>query len=163
VSRHRLPDERRGQRFFAHVDRIATAAGRLTEDVRARRGGRAGRVLGVGRYALARHREHVHLAYALARACARGELAASLGVAHGASFVLCVFRRSLPPTRRPRTRATLAPATPERLDVLGAEVALVAGARRDARRGARGPRDRVGDALVGALLRRGPRPRAGRR
>jgi hypothetical protein len=160
VGRHRLPDARRGQRFLAHVDRIAASAGPLTEDVRARRGGHAGRVLGVGRYALARHRGHVHLAYALARACARGELAASLGVAHGASFVLSVFRRSLPPTRRPRTRAPLAPATPERLDVLGAEVTLVAGTRPgDARLGAGGPHDRVGDALVGALLRRGPRPR----
>jgi hypothetical protein len=160
VARHRLPDARRAQRFLAHVDRIAPAAGPLTEDVRARRGGRAGRLLGVGRYALARHRGHVHLAYALARACARGQLAASLGVAHGASFVLCVFRRSLPPTRRPRAHEPLAPATPERLDVLGAEVALLAG---------RGPAgsspgtgrgsDRVGDALVGALLRRGPKPR----
>jgi hypothetical protein len=53
---------------------------------------------------------------------------------------------------------SLAPATPERLDVIGAEVALVAGGRgNDARLSA--ARDRVGDALVGALLRRGPRPR----
>jgi hypothetical protein len=160
VGRHRLPDARHAQRFFAHVDRIASAAASLTEDVRARRDGHAGAVLGVGRYALARHGGHVHLAYALARACARGALAASLGVAQGASFVLCVFPRSLPPTRRPRTRAPLAPATPERLDVLGAEVALLAGARDgDRRAGAAGGRDRVGDALVGALLRRGPRPR----
>jgi hypothetical protein len=160
VGRHRLPDARRAQRFFGHVDRIASAAAPLTEDVRARRGGRAGKVLGVGRYALARHRGHVHLAYALARACARGELAASLGVAQGASFVVCVFPRSLPPTRRPRIGAPLAPATPERLDVLGAEVALVAGTRDgDRRAGAAGARDRVGDALVGALLRRGPKPR----
>jgi hypothetical protein len=162
VRRHRLPDHVRGQRFFAHVDRIAPAAGRLTEDVRAARHGHPARILGVGRYALARHEGHVHLAYALARACARGALAAALGVDVGASFVLCVFRRSLPPTRRPRTRAPLAAATPERLDVIGAEVALVAGARPgDARLGLAGARrrDRVGDALVGALLRRGPRPR----
>ncbi len=78
----------------------------------------------------------------------------------GASFVLCVFRRSLPPTRRPAAGEPLAPATPERLDVLGAEVALVSGARPgDARLGITAGRDRVGDALVGALLRRGPRPR----
>ncbi len=161
VRRHHLPDARRGQRFFADVDRLAPVAARLTEDVRAPgRAGLAARILGVGRYALARHHGHVHLAYALARACARGELAAALGVAAGASWVLCVFRRSLPPTRRPETELPLAPATPERLDVLGAEVALVSGARPDdGRLGIAAPRDGVGDALVGALLRRGPRPR----
>ena len=161
VRRHRLPDARRAQRFFAHVDRIASLPAGLTEDVRGtRRGALATRVLGVGHYALARHRGHVHLAYALARSCARGELAASLGVDFGASFVLCVFRRSLPPARRPRASARLAPATPERLDVLGAEVALVSGPTfGEARRGVPTARDQVGDALVGALLRRGPRPR----
>ena len=161
VRRRRLPDARRSQRFFAHVDRIAATPGRLTEDVRAPAShGRDAHVLAVGRYALARHSDHVHLAYALARACARGALAESLGVAAGASFVLSVFRRSLPPTRRPRADAPLAPATPERLDVLGAEVALVAGARPgDGRLGLPTGRDHVGDALVGALLRRGPRPR----
>jgi hypothetical protein len=159
VPRHRLPDPRRSQRFYAHVDRISSEAAALMEDVRARRGGLAGNLLGVGRYTLARHRGHVHLAYALARACARGELAATLGVAVAASFVLCVFRRSLPPTRRPQGRSPLAAATPERLDVIGAEVALVSGAGRGARLAAGGHADRVGDALAGALLRRGPRPR----
>jgi hypothetical protein len=157
VRRGRLPDARRAQRFFAQVDRIAPAAARLTEDVRG-----AGRctVLAVGHYALARHQGHVHLAYALARACARGERASALGVATGASYVLSVFRRSLPSTRRPSAAAPLAPATPERLDVIGAEVALVAGGRAgDARLGLPAGEDRVGDALVGALLRRGPRPR----
>lgn len=159
VRRRRLPDATRGQRFFAHVDRIAPVAGRLTEDVRGADGAGA-RVLAVGHYALARHADHVHLAYALARACARGERASALGVVPGASFVLCVFRRSLPPTRRPSQREPLAPATPERLDVIGAEVALVAGGRPgDARLGIPAGRDRVGEALVGALLRRGPRPR----
>jgi hypothetical protein len=156
VRRRRLPDPSRPQRFLAHVDRIATVAARLTEDVRGAEGEPGSRVLAVGRYALARHRDHVHLAYALARACARGARANAVGVAAGASFVLCVFRRSLPPTRRPAAGAALAPATPERLDVLGAELALVAGERRAA--APAGP-DRVGDALVGALLRRGPRPR----
>jgi hypothetical protein len=159
VPRRRLPDPRRGQRFYAHVDRLSFAAAGLTEDLRARHGGLAGNLLGVGRYTLARHRGHVHLAYALARACARGELAAALGVAVAASFVLCVFRRSLPPTRRPRARSALAAATPDRLDVVGAEVALVSGARAGARLAAAGAGDRVGDALAGALLRRGPRPR----
>jgi hypothetical protein len=165
VRRRKLPDERRGQRFFAHVDRIAPVPARLTEDVRAHgatAGALAARVLAVGRYALVRHGTHVHLAYALARACGRGRLAAALGIAAGASFVLCVFRRSLPPTRRPRAPEPLAAATPDRLDVLGAEVALVAGARPgDARLGVGGAgrADRVGEALVGALLRRGPRPR----
>jgi hypothetical protein len=166
VRRRRLPDARRGQRFFAHVDRIAIAPARLTEDVRGvQAGGRsaAARVLAVGRYALARHADHVHLAYALARACARGPLAAALGIASGASWVLLVFRRSLPPPRRPAGdgRATpLLPATPEALDVIGAEVALVAGGRPgDTRLGIAGAHDRVGDALVGALLRKGPRPR----
>ena len=158
VRRRKLPDASRGQRFFAHIDRIAPVASRLTEDVRGR--GRGSRVLAVGHYALARHRDHVHLAYALDRACARGERASAVGVAPGASFVLCVFRRSLPPTRRPDAATPLAPATPERLDVIGAEVAVVAGARPgDARLGIPAGRDRVGEALVGALLRRGPRPR----
>jgi hypothetical protein len=158
VRRRRLPDAARGQRFFADVDRISPGAARLTEDVRG--AGRPTRILAVGHYALALHRDHVHLAYALARACARGERASALGVGAGGSFVLCVFRRSLPPTRRPAAAAPLAPATPERLDVLGAEVALVAGARPgDGRLGLPGGEDRVGDALVGALLRRGPRPR----
>jgi hypothetical protein len=158
VRRRRLPDAARRQRFFADVDRIAAAAPRLTEDLR--RAGRRARVLAVGHYALARHRDHVHLAYALARACARGEHASALGVAAGASFVLCVFPRSLPPTRRPGAGAPLAPATPERLDVLGVEVALIAGGRPgDARLGLPAGEDHVGDALVGALLRRGPRPR----
>ncbi|HET8538950.1 MAG TPA: hypothetical protein VFL83_03660 [Anaeromyxobacter sp.] len=166
VRRRRLPDARRRQRFFAHVDRIAAAPARLMEDVRsaqaAGRGARP-RVLAVGRYALARHSDHVHLAYALARACGRGPLASALGVASGASFVLLAFRRSLPPPRRPAEgdgAAPLVPATPETLDVIGAEVALVAGGRPgDARLGIPIRRDRVGDALVGALLRRGPRPR----
>jgi hypothetical protein len=157
VRRRCLPDSGRGQRFFADVDRIALGAARLTEDVRG--SGRRTRVLAVGHYALAQHQDHVHLAYALARACARGERASALGVTAGASFVLCVFRRSLPPTRRPSAVAPLAPATPERLDVLGAEVALVAGGRPgDARLGLPTRVDRVGEALVGALLRRGPRP-----
>jgi hypothetical protein len=160
VRRRRLPDGARGQRFFAHVDRIAAAAARLTEDVRGRKGGGA-RVLAVGHYALARHQGHVHLAYALARSCARGERASAVGVASGASFVLGVFRRSLPPTRRSAAGASLAPATPERLDVLGAEVALLAGGPGDARLGFASARDHVGEALVGALLRRGPRPRMG--
>lgn len=160
VRRRRLPDATRGQRFFAHVDRIAPEASRLTDDVRGRAAGGGARVLAVGHYALARHRDHVHLAYALARACRSGERAAAVGVTAGASFVLGVFRRSLPPTRRPEADVPLAPATPERLDVIGAEVALVAGGREDgARLGLPAVRDRVGDALVGALLRRGPRPR----
>jgi hypothetical protein len=158
VRRRRLPAE--GQRFYAHVDRLATRAARLTDDVRTSGRGRP-RVLAVGHYALARHGDHVHLAYGLARACGRGRLAAALGVCAGASFVLCAFLRSLPPTRRQPSALPLAPATPERLDVIGAEVALVACARaRDAALGiAGGAPDRVGEALVGALLRRGPRPR----
>jgi hypothetical protein len=157
VRRRRLPDPARRQRFFAHVDRISSAAARLTEDVRGAEGERGSRVLAVGRYALARHRDHVHLAYALARACGRGERASAVGVAPGASFVLCVLRRSLPPTRRPAVGTALAPATPERLDVLGAELSLVAGGQ-PGPLGVPAGADRVGDALVGALLRRGPRP-----
>src|SRR5512138_3134457 len=38
VRRRRLPDAARRQRFFAHVDRLATAPGPLTDDVRARAG-----------------------------------------------------------------------------------------------------------------------------
>jgi hypothetical protein len=160
VRRRRLPDAQRWQRLFAHVDRIAAAPQRLTEDVRGPAGGLGSRVLAVGRYAIARHADHVHLAYALARACRRGPLAAALGIAPGASFVLAVCRRSLPPLRRPAAAEPLAPATPETLDVIGAEIALVAGTRPDgARPGLPRSRDRVGDALVGALLRQGPRPR----
>lgn len=164
VRRRRLPDPARAQRFYAHVERLAARAARLTDDLRHGGPGRlAGlRVLAVGRYALARHGDHVHLAYALARACGRGRLAESLGVRAAGSFTLCVFARSLPPTRAPRgARTPLVPATPERLDVIGAEVALVAGARpSDARLGLPAAReDRVGHALEGALLRRGPRPR----
>jgi hypothetical protein len=160
VARRRLPGRARGQRFYAHVDRIALAPGRLTEDLRGAASPRL-RVLGVGRYALARHGDHVHLAWALARACGRGPLASAVGVVAGESWVLCVFRRSLPPLRRPASRKPLAPATPERLDVIGVEVALVAGSRpSDARLGlAPAAADRVGDTLLGALLRRGPRPR----
>lgn len=163
VRRRRLPDAARGQRFYAHVDRIALAPARLTEDVRAGGRGRAplrARVLAVGRYALALHGDHVHLAYGLARACGRGRLATALGVSAGASFLLSVFRRSLPPTRRPPAFEPLAPATPERLDVLGAEIALVSGGRpRDGELGLPGgARDRVGETLVAALLRRRPRP-----
>jgi hypothetical protein len=127
VRRRRLPGAGRGAGLLAQVDRIATAAARLTEDVR-RRGGPSARVLAVGRYALARHGDHLHLAYALARACRRGRLAVAAGVAQAASWILG--------------------ATPA-LDALGAELALAAG----------GPDDRVGDALIAALLRRGPRPR----
>ncbi|BDG01958.1 hypothetical protein [Anaeromyxobacter oryzae] len=161
VRRRRLPEPERAQRFYAHVDRLAIRAARLTDDVRAgRRPGRI-RVLAVGRYTLARHGDHVHLAYALARACGRGGLARALGVRAAASFLLCVFRRSLPPPRRPAGPLPLAAATPERLDVLGAEIALVAGGRDgDGRLGIpRAPADRVGETLASALLRRGPRPR----
>jgi hypothetical protein len=161
IGRRRLPDRARGQRFYAHVDRIADVPARLTDDLRRGRPLRPGaRVLAVGRYALARHGDHVHFSYALARACGTGPLAEQVGIGAGGSFVLCVFRRSLPPTRRPHATEPLAAATPPRLDVLGAEVAIVAGERpRDAALGIRAaPRDRVGEALVGALLRRGPRP-----
>jgi hypothetical protein len=160
-----LPERERARRFYAHVDRIAGAPGRLTEDVRAPAPGARGPlrvcVLAVGRYALARHGDHVHLAYALARACARGALATRVGIRDGASFVVCVSRRSLPPTRRPESGHPLAAATPARLDVLGAEIALVAGGRAVDGPPGSAPlgRDRVGDALVGALLRRGPRAR----
>jgi hypothetical protein len=168
VARRRLPGRARGQRFYAHVDRIAAAPARLTEDLRAPRGRRSIdaerglRVLGVGRYAMARHADHAHLAWALARACGRGTLASAVGVVPGESWILSVFSRSLPPPRRPAAASPLAPATPERLDVLGAEVALVAGSRpRDAALGLPGgaAADRVGDALLGALMRQGPRPR----
>jgi hypothetical protein len=161
VRRRQLPDPERAQRFYAHVDRIAVRPSRLTDDVRASPRAAPIRVLAVGRYTLARHGDHVHLAYALARACGRGRLAEAAGVRAAASFVLCVFRRSLPTPRRPQDPLPLAAATPERLDVLGVEVALVAGGRGDDDRLgiARTPDDRVGEALAGALLRRGPRPR----
>jgi hypothetical protein len=170
VARRRLPGRASGQRFYAHVDRISAAPARLTEDLRAPSGrtatardaGRGVRVLGVGRYAMARHADHAHLAWALARACGRGPLASAVGVVPGECWVLSVFSRSLPPPRRPAAGAPLAPATPERLDVIGVEVALVAGSRaRDAALGLPqvAARDRVGDALLGALLRQGPRPR----
>jgi hypothetical protein len=165
VARRRLPDAARGQRFYAHVDRLAPAAARLTADLRIPgergRGALSARVLAVGRYALARHRDHVHLAWALARVCGRGPLAARTGIGAGASWILCAFARSLPPTRRPASPEPLVPATPERLDVIGAEIAILAGSRpADARLGLPAPRpDRVGEALLGALLRRGPRPR----
>lgn len=153
VRRRRLPSRARGQRFYAHVDRIAVAPARLTEDLRAAGGGLAARVAAIGRYAIAPHRGHVHLAYAVARRVAPAELAGALGIAPEGAFVLSVFARSLPPTRRPRGDRPLAPATPARLDVLGAEVALLAGARpRDARLGIRAAApDRAGDALARAL------------
>jgi hypothetical protein len=160
IRRRRLPARERGQRFYAHVDRIGPRV-RVAEDLRAGPGdARRARVLAAGRYALARHGDHVHLAYALARSCRAGPLARGAGVAAGGHFVLYVFRRSLPPTRRPEQLEPLAPATPARLDVIGVEVALVAGGRRrDPALGiARIRRDRVGEALVGALLRRGGRP-----
>jgi hypothetical protein len=163
VARRRLPGRARGQRCYAHVDRIALAPWRLTEDLRELRGpaSRPARVLGVGRYALALHADHVHLAWALARACGRGPLASAVGIVPGESWVLCVFCRSLPPGRRPPTSEPLVAATPERLDVIGVEVALVAGSKpRDTQLGiSAADRDHVGDALLGALLRKGPRPR----
>jgi hypothetical protein len=161
VRRRALPDGSRSQRFLAHVDRISAGPAGLTEDVRSAPGLRL-RILAVGRYALARHSDHVHLAYALARACGRGALASALGVTPGASFVLSIAGRTAPPTSAPRAAgAPLAPATPDRLDVIGAEVALFAGDRHDDHRPGHpvGRHDRVGEALVGALLRRGPRPR----
>jgi hypothetical protein len=158
VRRRCLPAAPGAEQLLARVDRIARAPGPLTEDVRAHRGDLAARILGVGHYALARHQGHVHLAYALARACARGDLAAALGVGVGGSFVLSVSRSGLRRSRRSRARSPLAAATPARLDVLGAEVALAASGTQVERSGRPAP-DRVGDALVGALLRRGPRPR----
>jgi hypothetical protein len=143
IRRPRLPGEG-GQRFLAHVDRIAADAARLTEDVRRRRGPSA-RVLAIGRYALARHGDHVHLAYALFRACRRGRLAVAAGVAEAASFVLG--------------------ATPA-LDALGADVALVAGGADDrvgealaAALRRRGPRPRVASFARAAELRHGARRR----
>jgi hypothetical protein len=123
IRRRRLPDPARGQRFYAHVDRVARTAPRLTDDLR--EGSGALRVAAVGRYALARHGDHVHLGWTIVRAPA-GALAARLGVPATAAFVLAIFARSLPPTRRPpRGDAPFALATPARLDVLGAEVAIV--------------------------------------
>jgi hypothetical protein len=164
VRRRRLPDPARGQRFFAHLDRVAATAAHLTEDLRdgRPRGRLVAQVAAVGRYALARHGDHVHLSWALARACGRGPLASSMGIAASGAWVVCVFSRSLPPGRNVAAATPLAAATPDALDVLGAEVALVAGSRpRDAALGIAAPAaDRVGDALAGALLRRWPsRPR----
>ncbi len=137
VGRKRLPDIGRRQRFWGYVDRTAVSVGELVADLQGERywtrtrGLRfqpGPRLAAAGAYALARHEDHVHLAYALAPP-ARAGLQQDLGIAPEASYILGVFARSLPPRFAGDLGARrYAPASPEVLDLPGTEIVLIGAA-----------------------------------
>jgi hypothetical protein len=129
VGRKRLPDLARRERFWATVDRVAADASGATADLgrvdywtktRGLRHQPGARVAADGAYALARHEDHVHLAYRLLRA-ARDEVREDLRVAASARFVVATFAESV----GARGERRFLPLRRGHLDVVGAEMVLV--------------------------------------
>jgi len=131
VGRKRLPDPGRRERFWAYVDRVAASVAELVSDLgpdsywtktRGLRHQPGPRIAGEGAYALARHRDHVHLAYALV-APRHGEVEDELRIAPRASYIVATFAESVEPGAGERRFVPLEPA---HLDVPGAELVLIA-------------------------------------
>lgn len=136
VGRKRLPDGRRRERFWAHVERIGARPADVLRDVAATeywtktRGLRhqpGPRLAATGAYAIARHEGHAHLAYALPPAGRPSEVRDELRIAPQASLVVVAFRESVEgaPAGRGEARRFV-PLGPEHLDVAGAELVLIA-------------------------------------
>jgi hypothetical protein len=158
VGRKRLPDPERHERAWALVAEVAERPQALREAVERRvyetktRGVRVqpeGRPLGEGRYVLADHDGHTHLAYGLELPEEPGEAQDLFNVRREASLVVAVRnpdapappgaglprgrRAELPPRLRERfaDRRWLAVEDPELLDHTGIELVLI-GAATDA-------------------------------
>ena len=133
VGRKRLPDTGRHERFWAYVERVGTSASEVIADVgpalywtktRGLRHQPGPRLAGHGVYAIARHADHVHLAYALAQPGRRGEVQEELRIAPQASYVVAVFARSTSAAHAPEARRFVA-LDPAHLDEPGTEMVLI--------------------------------------
>lgn len=155
VGRKHLPgaSPRWRERNWAWVMKVAGAPGELEVDLRGaeydtktrgRRHQPAARPAGAGRYALARHGAHAHLAYALARPRVPGPVQRELGIEAAASLVVAVKNPHWPtppgvnaglspeaeafypaPVQAAFRGKRWAPLEPAHLDREGAEVVLV--------------------------------------
>jgi hypothetical protein len=155
IGRKHLParTRRRRERNWGYVMKVAGAPEDVESELRGyryttkTRGDReqpSARPAGEGRYAIARHAKHTHLAYALARPSAPGEVQRELGIEASASFVVAVKNPWWPTPARasaglaPEAEAAYpeelqagfrgrrwAPLDPAHLDREGAEVVLV--------------------------------------
>jgi hypothetical protein len=171
VGRKRLPDGRRRERFWAYVERVAHSPADLVRDLAAAeywtktRGLRhqpGPRLAGEGAYALARHGEHVHLAYATRERGRCAEVRDDLRISKEASYIVAAFAASV--EREPRATdedRRFVPLEPEHLDVAGAEMVLIATRETVAADvGARPDPDAEGEAI--AALRHIVREASGR-
>ncbi len=131
VGRKRLPDSGRRERFWAYVDRVGHNAPDLVADLapdrywtktRGLRHQPGARAAGHGAYALACHRDHVHLAYALV--AGGGEVQDELRIAPRASYIVATFASSVAETSEGERR--FVPLRPAHLDLPGAELVLIA-------------------------------------
>jgi hypothetical protein len=118
VGRKHLPGASRlaRERNWAWVMKVAGSAAELELELRGyqydtktrgRRDQPAARPAGAGRYAIARHGAHTHLAYALARPAAPGPVQRELGIEPSASLVAAVKNPHWPTP--PDVNAGLAP------------------------------------------------------
>lgn len=155
VGRKRMPDPARHERLWAYVDRVERCATGVERDFRGEdyetktRGARhlpAARPAGEGRYAIAHHGRHAHLAYALELPEELGAPQRALHIERQASIIVAVAnpeRRApvglleertpeLPEEWRRHFRGRrFAPLVPEMLDAEGCELVLI-GAAEDA-------------------------------
>jgi hypothetical protein len=152
VGRKRLPDPARHERHWAFVDRVGQRAEDIEDALEAEtyetktRGERelpAARPAGEGRYVIARHEDHTHLAYELELPHRPGNVQHELEIEPAASYVITVknpeagtppgaglrprekaaFPRELQNRFRGRRFADVDP--PDFLDHEGAEIRLV--------------------------------------
>lgn len=127
IGRKRMPS-RRGQRFWAVVERVGSfqrvladqlEAERYTTKTRGERYQPGARAVAQGTYAFVRHEDHTHLAYRVEHAEHPDDLPEEVRVPAEASYVV-LFER------RPRTRATwTTEGEPDLLDEAEAEIVLV--------------------------------------
>ncbi len=116
LGRKRLADIPRHQRYWGFVDLVTRTPADIEKVLRAKGGRRnpsqpAARPVGEGRYVIARHGNHTHLAYLLELPREPGEAQAELRIAPEASYVLSIKnpRAASPPGvgLSPRRKARL--------------------------------------------------------
>lgn len=96
IGRKRLADIPRHERYWGFVDMVAERPTAIEEALRAQGGKEdnpsqpAARPVGEGRYVIARHGNHTHLAYLLELPCEPGEAQEELRIAPEASYVLSI-------------------------------------------------------------------------
>jgi hypothetical protein len=106
VGRKKLPElGSDGQRAWAYVARMARTPAEIADELeqevystrtRGERAQPAARPAGEGVYALARHDDHVHLAYALELPAEPGEVQRALGIQEEGSYILAVKNPAVP-------------------------------------------------------------------